>query len=180
MFGLPQSLRAVSRSPQVPSLYVSIPRWASGFRKTPKRPIIRSTGGFGPKRRCAVGRADAGAERRLYRAGDEPLSLSGRGAGVRVSMTDKKRHRIPPTSTERARPLRREARTPEHLPRSPLRGGQPDSLRFWHRHVIGPHAAAFFCPRRELVIELGGHSHDTIRFAPRPHFPLHHAFLEDV
>ena len=76
-------------------------------------------------------------------------------------MTSDKRHRVPPQMTERARDLRREATFPERLLWSRLWDEQLEERRFRRQHVIGPYVVDFYCPSRELVIELDGHSHDT-------------------
>lgn len=76
-------------------------------------------------------------------------------------MTSEKRHRVPPKMTARARHLRREATVPERLLWSRLRDGQVHGVRFRRQHVIGAYVVDFYCPSRDLVIELDGHSHDT-------------------
>ena len=76
-------------------------------------------------------------------------------------MTSDKRHRIPPSMTERARRLRCEATFPERLLWSRLRNKQISGTKFRRQHVIGPYVVDFFCRERKLVIEVDGHSHDT-------------------
>lgn len=74
--------------------------------------------------------------------------------------SEKRRHRIPPRMTTRARSLRRAATFPERLLWSRLRDGQIGGIRFRRQHVIGPYVADFYCPSCKLVLEIDGHSHD--------------------
>ncbi len=67
--------------------------------------------------------------------------------------------------TERARGLRREATFPERLLWRRLRNRQASGAKLRPQHVIGLYVVDFFCPKRKLVIELDGHSHDTTALA---------------
>jgi very-short-patch-repair endonuclease len=59
----------------------------------------------------------------------------------------------------RAREMRKKMPPAEAKLWSRIRGDQLAGLRFRRQHPIGPFIADFFCPRKNLVVELDGDSH---------------------
>lgn len=59
-----------------------------------------------------------------------------------------------------AKELRKDATFPERLLWSVLRRKQLRGLRFRRQHAIGPYIVDFYCPKKRLVIEIDGRSHD--------------------
>jgi very-short-patch-repair endonuclease len=66
-----------------------------------------------------------------------------------------------PTSTLRARDLRRNATSAESKLWSHLRNRQLDSFKFVRQEPIGPFIADFLCRQRKLIIEIDGATHST-------------------
>jgi very-short-patch-repair endonuclease len=62
---------------------------------------------------------------------------------------------------DRAREMRTHMSLAEVRLWSHLRGDRLEGLRFRRQHPIGPYVADFFCPRRNLVVEVDGDSHFT-------------------
>jgi very-short-patch-repair endonuclease len=62
---------------------------------------------------------------------------------------------------DRAREMRKHMSPAEVRLWSHLRGDRLGGLRFRRQHPIGPFVADFFCPGRNLVVEVDGDSHFT-------------------
>jgi very-short-patch-repair endonuclease len=74
--------------------------------------------------------------------------------------TRKRRHRVAPVITQRARRLRKKATFPERLIWSRLRGSRLGGVRFRRQHPVGPYIVDFYCARAKLAIELDCLSHE--------------------
>ena len=76
-------------------------------------------------------------------------------------MQPKKKHRVAPRMTDRARTLRRDSTFPERLLWRCLRDRQVAQTKFRRQEVVGPYVTDFLCDEHKLVIELDGASHYT-------------------
>jgi very-short-patch-repair endonuclease len=70
-----------------------------------------------------------------------------------------KQHRFHPAILARARELRRPLTPPEQKLWQQLRNKQLHGLKFRRQHPFDRFILDFYCPQRQLVIELDGHHH---------------------
>jgi very-short-patch-repair endonuclease len=75
-------------------------------------------------------------------------------------MQDRQRARLPTTTLDHARSLRRSMTDAEHALWSVLRAARFDGIKFRRQHPIPPYIADFCCLAAALVIELDGSQHD--------------------
>ena len=75
------------------------------------------------------------------------------------SMTQRKRWRTTKAVQLRARELRSEQTPAEQRLWSRLRQRQLLNLRFRRQHPVGTYIVDFYCPARNLVVEVDGDSH---------------------
>lgn len=66
-----------------------------------------------------------------------------------------------PTSTTRARQLRRTKTVPERNLWSRLRNRQLGNLKFRRQHPVQGYVLDFYCAERHIAVELDGPSHST-------------------
>ena len=74
-------------------------------------------------------------------------------------MRDRTRARLPTTTLERARDLRRSSTDAERRLWHRLRGGQLDGLKFRRQHPVPPYVIDFYCESAGLVVEIDGSQH---------------------
>ena len=74
-------------------------------------------------------------------------------------MAEKPVSRIHPELKKRAREFRRNPTHAEQYLWNFLRGRQLDGFKFRRQYVIGPFIADFYCPEKQLIIEIDGAAH---------------------
>ena len=84
---------------------------------------------------------------------------------------------ITPKTRERARKLRTELTPAEARMWNLLRDFRPRGARFRRETPIGPYIADFAWLSKKIVIEVDGHSHDTV--AGRAHDKVRDAWMKD-
>lgn len=91
-----------------------------------------------------------------------PSPLHGEGTRLpRVYTVGKNKLPSGDTMIVLARELRKKQTTAELLLREILRNKQINNLKFRRQHPIGNYIADFYCPEKNLVIELDGGIHNT-------------------
>jgi len=89
------------------------------------------------------------------RLNSPPLQGRGRGWGLSAPFLA--------TLHERAAEMRRDPTEPEKRLWRRLSNGQVDGHKFRRQAVIGPFIADFCCPRKALIVEVDGDTHDAAR-----------------